>query len=163
MAPKAAEGSSQEEVLDADAPDYIVKARGVRPSIGQWIEIRAAEPELTNAQIAARIGVSTRTLQRYISKAVSEGWLVFEDAMDRVNFELVPKIITGYSALLDNKDARAIIEGAKGTIFPAYQKSIGATDSPQMLLALKIEPAGDTKAEVTGHIVGQARLIESTE
>ena len=163
MAPKATKDAPQ-EVLDADAPEFIVKARGIRPSIGQWIEIRAAEPTLTNAQIAERIGISTRTLQRYISRAVSEGWLVFEDAMDRVNFELVPKIITGYSELLDNKDARAIIEGAKGTIFPAYQKSIGITEAPQMLLALKIEPAdGDSRTTVTGHIIGKGKEIETVD
>ena len=160
LAPKTAEGEAQ-EVIDADIPILITRTKGIRSSVGQWVEMRAENPNLTNGDIAAKIGISRGTLQGYISRAVQEGWLKFDDALSRVEYELIPKTITNLSEMLDAKDQRATIETAKGTIFPAYQKAKGLSEAALTVLAIKFEqPEGENQRVIQGHIIGKPKVIE---
>lgn len=151
-------------ILDADAPTQIVETkRSARSYIGQWIEMRAAQPGISNEEVARRLQISGKYLNNLIVRASREGWLKFEDALERVEYELVPKAISNLSKLLDDNDRQATLETAKGTFFKTYADSKGAGERPQTVLALKIEMPEHSSGEmpiVTGVVVGKPRRIE---
>lgn len=155
-------------VLDADAP-ITVDATGNRAKnsnakirVRAWLQVRALEPMLTIAAIAQKIGVAPRTLYRDISVATKEGWVKFEDPLERIDFQIIPKTLDNLNHFLDEKDKTVTIETAKATIFKTYQNSKGISDAPLMALSLKIEqPDVANERIVTGHIIGRPKVIES--
>lgn len=151
-------------IMEADAPPKSVTLRSAKSYIGQWIETRAAEPNISNADIARSLGISPKYLNNLIVRASKEGWLTFEDALERVEFELVPKAITNLSKLLDENDKQATLETAKGTFFKTFAEAKGASERPQTVLALKIEMPDHSGGEmpvVTGIVVGKPRRLEN--
>lgn len=126
--------------------------------------IRAIEPDLKNSDIAARLGISTRSLNTYIAHAVKEGWLRFDDPISRVEHEIVPKALDNLSSLLDQKDKQTTIEVAKGTIFKTYQEAKGISDVPRTVLALRIESSGNPDIKIiSGQVVGKSKEIIDIE
>lgn len=152
-------------IIDADHDGGIVAPiRSQRATIARWAQLRISEPGLTNVEIAKRLQVTSTTLNAYITRGKREGWLRFEDPMTRMEYEIVPKAVAGLSELLDRKDKTAIIETAKGTLYPMFRDSKGVTEQVQTVLALKIERAdGDNMKIVTGHIVGKSKAKQETE
>ncbi len=125
--------------------------------------MRAAQPGISNEEVARRLQISGKYLNNLIVRASREGWLKFEDALERVEYELVPKAISNLSKLLDDNDRQATLETAKGTFFKTYADSKGAGERPQTVLALKIEMPEHSSGEmpiVTGVVVGKPRRIE---
>lgn len=134
----------------------------IRSRIADWLEVRALEPGITNTEIARRMGISRQSLQALIYKAQQEGLLKFEDPLDKIEYEVIPKVVNNLNHYLDAKDKTVTIETAKGTIFKAYQESKGINEAAQTILALKIEaaPGGEGVKVVSGHIVGKPREVE---
>jgi translation elongation factor EF-G len=125
------------------------------------------DPDLTNVEAAARIGISRNHLQHCLRVAVKEGWLKFNEPISRIEHEIIPKAIDNLNELLDNKNKVATIETVKNTVFKQYLESKGVKDAPTTVLALKIEAAPVVEGEVVrvmaGHIVGAPReLTEET-
>lgn len=93
---------------------------------------------------------------------MESGNLTFDDPMEQIEFEIVPKTVQNLSELLDQKDKQATLETAKGTIFRAYQEAKAATPAAATVLALKLEfpKEGDTKEATIalGQVLGQGRL-----
>jgi hypothetical protein len=137
--------------------------RTIRGRVAQWLEFRAADPSLKNGEIAKRLGVAEKTLNAYIHQATTEGWLQFDDAVERVEHEIVPKALTGLSELLDAKDPKAIIETAKGAIFPMFKEAKGVHDgaNKQTIIAIRFETIDHSHmSSITGNIVGAPRVID---
>jgi len=152
------------EVIRVDVPQIVAGKLGqlnTRERIGQWLTLRYANPQFTMAQIAEKMGISRNTLYGIISKATKEGWLRFDDPMDRIENEIIPKTLDNLSHFLDSKDRTVTIETAKGTIFKQFQESKGVGDNKPMILALKIETAAPIEQSmvVEGNIVGKAKQI----
>jgi hypothetical protein len=151
-----------EAPLNADTP--LIATGGWytgRERIAEWIRLRAIEPGISNKEVARRFGLAPHSLNALITKATKEGWLIFEDSLSRLEYEIIPKVTDNLNYFLDKKDKTVTIETAKGTLFKQYQESKGISDAPQTILALKIEPADDDTVKViTGQIIGRGREIE---
>lgn len=150
-----------EEVLEAEYPRGIAPSnRSARSRVAAWLAIKALEPNITTADAAERMGIHKSSLNKHIQRAVHEGWLKFSDPFDRIDHELIPKTVRNLNEFLDQRDKLVTVEMAKGTIFKTYQESKTSTNQPQVVLALRIEPAvGDSINIVAGHIVGKAKEI----
>lgn len=157
--PTARRGS----VLNADLPVLTASPHhSIRDRINQWLAIRATHPSLKDKEIAERIGVTANTLKSYIYKATKEGWLKFDNPIERLDNEIVPLAVDNLVHFLKEKDRTATLETAKGVLFPVYREQKGIHEVPQTILALKIEnvPLEAQKA-VTGMIVGKPRELKS--
>jgi DNA-binding Lrp family transcriptional regulator len=133
----------------------------VRYRIAQWMEFRATEPDISNVEIARRMGISRRTLQAALTKATREGWLVFTDPVSRIEHEIVPRVLDNMVLFLDQKDKTATIEAYKSTVARQYLEAKGVSEAPQTVLALKIETMDPGQVKVvTGHVVGKAKELK---
>ncbi len=131
--------------------------------VAKWLETRIAEPKITQAEMARRLNIDAATLARAIKAGINEGWLKFDEAMDRMRFEVVPKTLDGLVELLDQKDKKAIIETAKGAIFPIWQAAEGVANESALVLGIRIEyPEGHTQAPqvIEGQIVGKPKELK---
>ena len=156
------------EVIHADdgtlvtsLPAYMQEKGDVtRSLVGQWLVLRSQDPSIPVTEASKKIGVHVRTLYRHINKAVKAGWLKFDDPLDRIEHEIVPKTLDNISRFLDEGDRTVTIEAAKGTIFHAYKASKEAVHTSQPILALKIELAPNAEAttvSVGGNVFGKPR------
>lgn len=141
-----------------------VPGRGPRHRIGQWMQMRHADPTLTNAECAKKMGIATCTLNTYISKAHRAGWLRFSEPLARIEHEIIPQTLDNLAFYLSKeggRDKQVTIETAKGVIFKQYLDSKGISEAPQTVLALKIETvdAGQVKVS-SGHVVGTPRMLD---
>lgn len=130
--------------------------------------MRATEPGISNKEVARRLGITSGTLNSMIHKASKEGWLVFEDPLSRIEYEIVPKVVENLNYFLDQRDKTVTIEAAKGTIFKVFQEAKGLNEGSTTVLALKIEAApplekGEQPKVIVGEIVGRPRLLEEGE
>lgn len=135
-----------------------------------WLHLKASEPEMTNEQAAARIGISKYTLKGYITQAGKEGWLKFEDPRERLEWEIIPKVVRNLNEFIDKRDKTVTIETAKGTIFRQFQQDHGINEGGSNIIALRIEAPptpegagtdGTTIKVVTGRIVGRPKELGS--
>lgn len=148
------------DVVNADIPTIYMEGKTGRDRILQFLAIRNAEPDLSHADIARRLGLAPRTLYSIITKATKEGWLKFSDPISRIENEIIPKVVDNLSMFLDQKNERVTIETAKGTIFRKYQEEHGISDVAQTVLALKIETSDPSTVKVvTGRIIGKPKQI----
>lgn len=151
---------SHKAPVNPDLPDIYVYGRSARDRIEQWAEIRLKNPELKNMEIAKMLGIAPGTLKALIVQANREGWLKFDNPIERIDFEIIPKVMNNLSEFLDQKDKTVTIETAKGTIFKQFQDAKGISDAPQTILALKLETVDvDDSKVLTGHVVGKPREI----
>lgn len=132
-----------------------------RDRVGQWLAIRALDPSATLAEAATKIGIHATTLSKSINKAVKEGWLKFDDPLERIEHEIIPKTLDNISRFLDEGDRVVTIEAAKGTVYPLYKASKEVGHSAQPILALKIElaPGIDPTIAIGGNVFGQPKTI----
>lgn len=133
----------------------------MRDRVAQWAAYRMAEPGIKTAEVAKRLGINRNTLQEYIHRASKEGWLKFEDPFDRIDQEIVPKVLDNLNHFLDAKDRTVTIESAKNTIFKTWLDDKGVNESKSNTLALQIQllPPENPKT-IEGHVVGAPRLLE---
>lgn len=138
-----------EPVLDASEPQEIltvatVSGNSARDRVAQWIYMRAKEPGITNAEVARRLGIAPATLNTILMRARRAGWLVIEDPMDLIEYDLVPKIINNLNTFLDKGDRTVTIEAAKGVLFPQYRESKGIVENKIAVLGINIQmPEGE--------------------
>jgi transposase-like protein len=147
-------------VINADMP-LVTKKRSPKNHVAEWVAMRAVDPDLTVGEVAKRLGLSAAYLQNTIRQAAKEGWLVFEDPISQLEFEITPKVIRNLHKFLDEGDRQVTIETAKGTLFKQYQEAKGVDDAPKTILALRIEQP-DTNHPikvVSGTIVGKPRQL----
>lgn len=152
--------SDKDGVINADLPILVPETDTPRARVAAWLEMRALEPDISIAEIARQLRCSPKTLNSSIQKAVEEGWLKFEDPLSRIDYQIIPKVVRNLNKFLDEGDKTVTLETAKGTIFKTYQESKGISDTPQTVLALKIEqPDGQEIKIVTGHVVGKPKQV----
>jgi len=150
-----------DELVIAPVPKKSTKYQ--RNIIAEWIKLRTLEPDITNLEIARRLGIHKQYLYSVINRATAEGWLKFDDPLARIEHEVIPKALNTISSSLDAGDKKMAIEVAKGAIFPTYRESKGVIQhGTQIAIALKIEmpdnlPAGAEKV-IEGQIVGRPKV-----
>lgn len=145
--------------VSVDMPKWTHSDTSIRSRVAQYIVIKATNPNITQADIARTIGISVSSLQGYLYKARKEGWITFEDPLNKLEYEIIPKVVENLNHFLDAKDKQVTIETAKGTLFKSYQESKGISDAPKTVLAIKLEtPEGEVQI-VSGHIVGKPREV----
>lgn len=153
--------TTDNEVIVTDAPSIgrnILKHR-----IKLWLKWKAIEPELSHKEAAKRFGIAPQTLSNNIYTATKEGWLRFEDPLNELRYEILPKVTHNLKYYLDQGDKEVTIKTAQGTIFRQFLDSEGIKDAPTTVLALKIEmPANPPSngAGMRGQIVGSPRTME---
>jgi Winged helix-turn-helix DNA-binding len=141
------------DILDADAPPEIlgtvtVGGSSARDRVSQWIYYRATNPGITNAEVARRLNIAPGTLNTILSRARKAGWLKIENPMDRIEFELIPKIVENLNTFLDKGDRTVTIEAAKGVLFPQYRESKGIVENKIAVLGINIQmPEGEMALE----------------
>ena len=133
----------------------------VRERVATWIRMRALEPTITKAEVAKRLGVHPGTISHDIQLATKEGWLRFEDSLDKLEYQVLPKVVDNLDEFIDKKDKTVTLEIAKGTLFKVYQAAHGASDAPVTMLALKIENTPPEAGKIfSGVVVGKPNLEE---
>lgn len=139
---KAREWEARQAVLNANLPTLVAPlGRSNRDRVTQWMAMRTAEPSITNAECARRMGLQPNSLSSILSKAVKEGWLKFEDPLERIEHEIIPMTLDNISEMLAQKNEKITIETAKATVYPQFRESKGISHTPQTVLAIKIEQA----------------------
>lgn len=133
-----------------------------RQRVAMWLKWKAIEPELTQKEAAARLGIATQTLTNYLYEATKEGWLKFNDPLNELRYEIMPMVTRNLKYHLEQGDKDITIKTAQGTIFKQFLDSEGIKDAPTTVLALKIEmPAaaqlGAANPQIKGVIVGTPR------
>lgn len=151
------------KIIEADPP-VTVEKNTIRSAVAKWVAMRALDSDLTNIEIAKRLGLTRQTLQGYLTKATREGWLKFDDPLEKIEHEVIPMTVDNLIHFLSIKDKTVTIEAAKGTIFKTYLDSKGVSNNQSTVLALKIEmPDGKDTPIVTGQILGKPRQIEESD
>lgn len=151
------EGSGRPDVIVIGAP-----REDKRRIIAEYIAITSADPDLSQKEVAERIGIGTRALNNTIKLAVREGWLRFEDPLETLKHDIIPHATRNLKSLMKKKDKFATIETMKHTVFRDYQSTQGTNVENQTVLAIKIEgmkPEGSVKV-VAGQVLGKPRHTE---
>lgn len=152
-----------EEILHAELTPYIATGNTARDRVAQWITMRAKEPGITNAEVARRLGIQPGTMNTILTRARKEGWLVIEDPLDRVQFDIIPQIVENLDHFLKARDKTVTIEAAKGVVFPSYRESRGIVENKVTVLGLQIQlPEQTGDVERKGRVVGQPKIIEGS-
>lgn len=131
--------------------------------VASWARMKAEEPGITNKEIAERLGISINTLGSCLTKGRKEGWLAFEDPMNAIQYEMIPRNVEQMQALMEAGDQKAILSVFKELTAPAYREAQGISDGKsgdQMMIAIKIEmPPADQMPVVRGVIIGEGRSL----
>jgi transposase len=138
------------------------RSRDARTRVAEWIELRAQNPGLKQYEIAEKMGITYVTLRNLLSSAARNGWLVFDDPMEKIEHQIIPKATENLLEFLNEKDKTVTLETMKATAFKQYAATMGINDAPQNVLALRIEMTGtpgETKV-VEGQIVGRPKELE---
>jgi hypothetical protein len=152
---------SDAEIIETIQVDLPVIHTHYYKNIKQWASIRALEPNLTNKQIAERLGITPNALSCMIYKATKRGWLRFDEPLDRMKYEIVPNVVDNLAKFVNEGDKQTTLEVAKGTIFKTYQAAEGIQDQQNTILAIKFESEPESGATiVTGQVVGKPKEIE---
>lgn len=110
------------------------------------------------------MGIGVANLRWHLRKATKEGWLRFDDPLERLEHELIPQTMDNLKHFLDKKDRQTTIETAKNTIFKVYQESQGVGQTQQTVLALKIDmqaiPNQETTKIISGEVVGTPKELK---
>jgi hypothetical protein len=165
----------EDTAINADLPPKFKTTRkNLRFHISRYVAFRATEPNLSNADIARRMGIAPNSLTVYLKRAVEQGILRFDDPIDKLEHEIIPKTLNNLSEFLDNKDKQVTIEVAKGTLFPLFREAKGLVENRQnTVLAIKFEnmpqvqgpskdfigPVIDLKPIGSGTVVGTPKSI----
>lgn len=141
-------------------PEPKVASRKLRERVAQYITFKTAYPDDTREQLAKRMGVAAVTISTILRRGKETGLISFDDPLERVEFELIPRVIDNLAFYLAQQDKTVTLETAKGTIFKQFAEAKGVSEAQQTILAIKIEqPDNSTVKLVSGHIVGRPKEL----
>ena len=141
----------------------LVADHGARNRILQIMALRAKG--LNYQQVAEKLGLSYQYVRNLVWRAGKEGWLKFEDPLERFENEILPRVVDNIDYWIAQKDKKMTIEAAKGGgIFKSHQTMKIEGGAPSQVLALKIEmPPGAPEPTISaGKVVGRPRTLEIT-
>lgn len=163
MFPTAALQVAEADIIDADEDvdqEYPRRKISCKERVAEYLVLRAQDSEISIKEAAEKIGISQYTLGKHIRKATQEGWLRFSDPFERLEYQIIPKVLDNLTKYLEAGDKTVTLEAAKGTIFKTYQESKGVTSHPTTILALRIETVNpDQSKPVSGSIVGVPKQL----
>ena len=135
------EAPLQKAMIDLTDPDLVreiaieaLPKNDYRSKVAKWAQITMEEPKATNQEIAARLGISERSLRGYIGKARAEGFLQLAEPKEILEHESIPEAVRVVNGHLKEGSLKAAIEVLKG------------------MGVLKSHSAIQQEAEVTHHI-----------
>lgn len=136
--------------------------KDLRARIAQFLHFSMMFPNAPRTELAEKMGITPKRLYEIITKGKEEGLIEFSDPLERIDYEIIPKIVDNLVHFLDARDKTVTIEAAKGTLFPAYKESRGMTETNQTVLALKIELPDGNEVKVIGggRIVGVPKPLD---
>lgn len=123
-------------------------------------------------EIAGALGLSRSTLKGYVYKAGRNGWLDLDDPKDRLEYQVLHKVVKRLDEALDAGNDRVLNTGMKestavalkvgeGTLFKQFDKDPGAS-MQQTVVAIKIEmPPGVPTAIREGTTGGAPAYIDA--
>lgn len=156
----AVQARQAECLADAHITRAINRKKHRNNIVAQWLAIKAAEPMINMVEGAKRINIPYSTLKTYVRQAADDGSLKFEDALERIEHEIIPKVVDNLKEFLDKKDRTVTIETAKGTVFKQFQAQQGIQEGGSMVLALKIETTNNEEPRtIAGVIVGTPKIV----
>lgn len=162
--PGPKKGSKVKKLLPEGIPELPqpeFKVSGKKSIAKAWLAFQAAERGISFAEVGRRLGYTGDYIARCVHESIRNGDIIINEPMDRVEFDLIPLALDGLKNLLQAQDPKAIIETAKGTIFPIFKESKGVKEVTSTVLAIDVKlPDGSENAKlVTGHIVGRPKLV----
>ena len=136
--------------------------KDLRARIAQFLHFSMMFPNAPRTELAEKMGITPKRLYEIITKGKNEGLIEFSDPLERLDYEIIPKIVDNLIYFLNAKDKTVTIEAAKGTLFPAYKESRGMSETSQTVLALKIELPDGNEIKVVGggRIVGTPKALD---
>lgn len=130
----------------------------MKANVASWLKMKMADPQMSDKDIAAKLGISPSTLHNTLYKAKREGWIRFEDPLSEVRYGHLPLIAENLELFLKTRDKQVTIEAAKATLWKDYggvAPNSGGTAGTPMVFALKIElPAGLDTARAASNVKG---------
>jgi hypothetical protein len=147
------------EIVNADLPALIAQDRTARGRIAEWIAYRSTDPNLSNNEIADKLGIQPRSLNSIIARAAKEGWLKFDNPLDRMEHEIIPLTMDKLKKLIKDDNQQAILETAKGVIYPMFKESRGMAENQQTVLAIKIEYPKKDGEIVEAKVIGRGNIV----
>jgi hypothetical protein len=159
-----AEGIVKEEPIVAPPGRKPCVPKPLRARVAQFLHYSATKPNATKQQIAEMMGLTSRQLHTILKQARENDLLVLDDPLERIELEIIPKVVDNLAYYLNQKDKTVTIETAKGTLFKQFAAEKGIQDQPSTVLALKIEmPDSSSPPVVTaGRIVGVPKQLISS-
>ncbi len=121
----------------------------------------------TRREAAEVLGVTYESLTQYFYLAGKMGWLITQDARDKLQFETVHKIVRNIDQALDSENAEhkqeMTIEAAKGLgLFKKHEVVQNDTAPTMMGLTVTIEqPAGNQPELTVGSIGGTPGYVDA--
>ena len=144
--------------VDAEVSGDMVAKHTAKERVAQWLLLRAQNPDITQKDAAEQLGISKAVLSKHINTAIRQGWLKFNDPLERLEYHIIPKVIDNLEKFLDEGDKTVTLEAAKGTIFKHYQERHSTGNVQQTVLALKIETTLPENVKITsGTIIGKPK------
>lgn len=121
---------------------------------------------MKDAEIGELLNLSVHTVHTYMYRAGKNGWLVdIEDPKDRVEFDLMHKVVRNMGEALDSADDerrdKMTLEVAKGALFPRFVAQGGPALPTNMLAVQIIMPEGAVVPTVRdGTVQGAPSFVE---
>lgn len=102
-------------------------------------------------EIAEHLKLSPRTVKDYIHIAGRNGWLDLTDPKEKIDYQLIHKVVRNLDEMLDSPDPevkeRVTMKTAEGTVFKQYGMQIGQVMPASTILAIKIEMPPGVQSE----------------
>ncbi len=151
----------EKDIIYVDAEPVsgdMVAKHTCKERVAQWLLLRAQNPDITQKEAAEHLGISKAVLSKHINTAIRQGWLKFNDPLERLEYHIIPKVIDNIEKFLDEGDKTVTIEAAKRTLFKNYQENHANGPVQQTILALNIETTNPENVKITtGTIIGRPK------
>lgn len=125
---------------------------------------------MADDEIATTLQISRKSISPYIYRATKNGWLDLDDPKDRLQFQLMHKVVANLAEGLDSpntlqtgmRERTAVaLKVAEGTVFKQFQEQ-NAPQLQQTIVAIRVEmPEGglqQIREDTTG---GEPAYVEA--
>ena len=142
----------------------LVHEQRAKDILAQWWGLRQANPLITVADAAKKLGVGETSLWRYMKLGRAQGWFTWDSHFDQIENEIIPQALNVISEHLAEGDKTVAMHTAQHTVYKTYVDSKGVGDEHKMTLSIKFEsPVTPTQPIIEGQIVGKPKALPSHE
>lgn len=95
-------------------------------------------------EVAKALGIAVGTLKGYLYKAGANGWLEFSEPRNKLEYQILHKVVRNLDQALDSEDmelrTNVALKTAEGTLFKHYDAPQG--QAAQTMIGVRIEVVG---------------------